>query len=580
MTRLSSVFWVILSELSLLVTLESWSTDFYGNRSSHLQHLRSKFHRLKGGGSEKSTIPVWVITESNVSAVHRFFDSSPISPSGRYIALLLIHGGESIRSTEQELAQIVVYNLQLGPSSKKVIASTTAWDSQTGSHIQWGATDEALFYNIRMIDSMTYAEGCQTRRSNKEFSSTLDIKCKGLRGVAHNIFSGIARMLDCPVYHVSPDGLFAVSPDLTKIRFTQLGYGIPSSTAKRNINAPKNDGVYLTNISTGKCRLLSSLHDLAVAGGLDVKGTPTYGFHTKISSDGKIIMIVVRTLHGEPKKLTERIHGSIFTGGARSKHVFAEKLLSIVTSVFGYSQKSVIRTQHLFVMLRNGSNVRLILSWGGSVVRMNNGANSGSNSTGGSSIRGLFNGNHPNWVPKSHNISMNLVQVHSWKGRNVEQRGIQKSLQLPMQQLLRFQVVTISVDSIMALNSSEHSRRNCGSNDYNLVNMETSMNPHIDIVYPWGSGHPSFHPGGRYLLMDAYPKELKGLRSLSNSVLPETTMNNTKKQGQGTGLALGSAPLRLVDTFTGRERWLLKVRTDFDIHLVTLSQNRWHRIYS
>ena len=36
---------------------------------------------------ETSLIPTWVVTPPNVSTIHRFFDSSPFSPSGRYLGL-------------------------------------------------------------------------------------------------------------------------------------------------------------------------------------------------------------------------------------------------------------------------------------------------------------------------------------------------------------------------------------------------------------------------------------------------------------------------------------------------------------
>lgn len=58
-------------------------------------------------------------------------------------------------------------------------------------------------------------------------------------------------------------------------------------------------GIFLTDTATGNCRLLINLHDLAIVGGLDMN-TPTYGFHTKWSHDGELIMVVVRTLHTKP----------------------------------------------------------------------------------------------------------------------------------------------------------------------------------------------------------------------------------------------------------------------------------------
>lgn len=544
------LFCAALLELLLFFVLKSRSIELQGSRSFPSFELSSKFDRYHSSGTEKSFLPAWVITESNISAIHRFFDSSPISPSGRYIALLLILGGENVRTTELEVAEVVVYNLLLGPASKKIIASTTAWDSQTGCHIQWGASDESLFFNIRVTEVATNSDKNDVSKKAKIESSTKkNIKCRGLRGVTHNIFTAVSRMLDCPVYHVSPNGLFAVSPDLTKIGYTQLGYGVPSRFARRNSNAPNSDGVYLINIRTGKCRLLSSLHDLAVVGGLDTKETPTYGFHTKFSSDGKMIMFVVRTLHERSKNLYDTVS------------IIEDKVFGAISSAFGYHKKASYRTQHLFIMMRNGSDIRLILSWGGSYACQSNILGNNSSTTHRPSISGIFDGNHPNWIPNSHNISMNLVEIKSSRESDEKYRWMnKKSLN---QQLLRYQVVTMNADSILASNSTDQSHRSCHTCGHHIDD-KTRSEHQIETIYPWGTGHPSYHPGGRYLLMDAYPKEIEGLRALFTSTLSVAAINQTRIQSQSVRLDHGSVPLRLVDTSTRKEIWLLKVRIEYN----------------
>ena len=556
---LLQLFCAALLELLLFCALNSRSIELQGSRPFPSIQLSTKFDRLNSDHTQNSSIPAWIITESNLSAVHRFFDSSPISPSGTYIALLLILGGENVRITELEVAEIVIYDLLLGPSSKKVIASTTAWDSQTGSHVQWGASDEALFYNIRVAEVATELHRVNmSKNANFASSKFMNLKCKGLRGVTHNIFTGISRMLDCPVYHVSPNGLFAVSPDLTKIGFTQLGYGVPSKFAKRNINAPNSDGVYLTNIRTGKCRLLSSLHNLAVVGGLDTKGTPTYGFHTKFSSDGKMIMFVVRTLHERSINFDDTVSS------------IEDKVFGTISSAFGYLQKSSYRTQHLFVILLNCSDIRLILSWGGNYASRSNILGNNSSTTHGPSIRGIFDGNHPNWIVNTHNISMNLVEIKKSKENYGIHRWMnKKSLK---QQMLRYQAVTINVDAILTSSSSSSSSsqsHKSGALIRHHVDIEPPNEFQIEIAYPWGTGHPSYHPGGRYLLMDTYPKEIEGLRALVTSTLSAAEMNHTGTHSQRMRLDHGYVPLRLVDTVTGKEIWLAKVCSVDHLHNLT-----------
>lgn len=64
---------------------------------------------------EDSLIPTWIISDSNVSTIHRFFDSSPFSPTGRYLALT--RSSENVRVSEGSIAEIVLYDLILGSSS-------------------------------------------------------------------------------------------------------------------------------------------------------------------------------------------------------------------------------------------------------------------------------------------------------------------------------------------------------------------------------------------------------------------------------------------------------------------------------
>lgn len=64
-------------------------------------------------------------------------------------------------------------------------------------------------------------------------------------------------------------------------------------------------------------------------------------------------------------------------------------------------------------------------------------------------------------------------------------------------------------------------------------------------MFPVGSGHPVFLPGGRLLLMDAYPKERSNLPQ-SDSISPKCV------------------PLRLVDIHQQKEVWLLQIQTERD----------------
>ena len=127
-----------------------------------------------------------------------------------------------------------------------------------------------------------------------------------------------------------------------------------------NIDAPTGDGLFITDLLTGDCKLLVSLRTIALAVGLPVN-VPTYGFHVKWSSDDRLIMFIIRTL-----EVPLRLDGLL---GKR------------------------FRVQHLIVLNADGSNIRKLLSWSTKPMKDSH-ANT--------------DGNHPNWVHGTHKISMNL----------------------------------------------------------------------------------------------------------------------------------------------------------------------------
>ena len=169
--------------------------------SSSSPWIHPGFPRYEWGSS---LVPAWIITNSSVSCIHRFFDSSPISPSGRYIALtrMFVQENEHV-SVPPPLADVVVYDLHRGQSSERVVARTAAWDLQVGAHVQWGISDDFLYYN-------TLSTPNHTTPTNLLFTTAL-------RGMEHNIHTGSRRELGCAVYQISPNGKFGLSPDLTKV---------------------------------------------------------------------------------------------------------------------------------------------------------------------------------------------------------------------------------------------------------------------------------------------------------------------------------------------------------------------------
>ncbi len=219
-------------------------------------------------------VPVWCVTPDDQSVIHRFYDTSPISPSERYIALTRFNFEDRLPKAGDP-AQVIVIDLE---SSETVYETDTlAWDTQVGAHVQWGATDEALFFN-RMSKDDWRPYGCKA-----------------------NIQTGEETKLEGTVYTVSPDGQKVSSPSLVKISNVQAGYGVtvPAKACPENQGIARDDGLLITDVASGKAQLVLSFHDIVSAlpgqfDGLDESSGAFYGFHIKWNVQGTRIMFIIR----------------------------------------------------------------------------------------------------------------------------------------------------------------------------------------------------------------------------------------------------------------------------------------------
>eukprot|EP01041_Mallomonas_annulata_P001728 gene1728-3346_t len=478
--------------------------------------------------SGPSRFPTWIVTPSNVSSIHRFFDSSPFSPSGKYLAITRM---KEYSSNKSDLAHVIIIDLTTGIET--VVASTRAWDSQVGAHVQWGKDDTQLFFNdMKPCTKKGFKRHPITTKSFCVFGILIDITTKNSQ-----------RIMNCPIYHITTDGSFGITSDLTKIGFTQKGYGVRSHDAEKNKNASTNDGFWLTNIKTGKCTLLLSLKDtmatLQKTGyNIDSSNTPTYGFHAKWSWNNTLLLVVVRTL--------ERIDS--------------------ISNLLLHRQHTV-RRQHAFVLRADGTGLTHIVSWGSphektiTTSTTNRVSGSGSSSSSSSSHGGSVNigdGNHPSWIPGTNRIAMNLAMDN-------------KALYTHTHT-----TTTHSVSNNINNNDRSHGNGVNGGGKYHIVEFDLStlvelttpsspsspsttttttdddpIRPTAVELYPRGTGHPAFYTGGRYLVTDAYVKE----------------------RGLFRDLPLGQVPLILIDTLRGEERLLLQLQTVSDADKVSFLRN-------
>lgn len=153
---------------------------------------------------------------------------------------------------------------------------TTAWCFQQGAFLQWnpGEPDTEVAYNVR--------EGNE------------------YRGRIKNIRTGEFRILEMPIASLDPTGKYAVSINFDRMYDFRPGYGYAGRMDKfGNIERADEDGVFLTDMKTGKSRLVLSLQEIGKL--LDNHDSPVREGkllinHINFNTDGSRLVLLVRNL--------------------------------------------------------------------------------------------------------------------------------------------------------------------------------------------------------------------------------------------------------------------------------------------
>ena len=278
-------------------------------------------------------VPVHCVTPGTPGAIHRFYDSSPFSPSGRYLAVTRLPFEDRL-PRPGEPAEIVVVDLTSGEA--RTVAETRGWDTQLGAQVQWGDDDRTLLFND--VDT----------RHWKAFGVRLDP------------LGGARSQLDGTVYAVSPDGSCSAGPCLLRTSRTQRGYGVvvPPEHVPENRGVPADDGIYLTDLSSGASRLLVSIAEVfetAFPAAIrdQYRGGDFYCFHVKWNPQGTRLLLVLRWL---PR------------------------------TWLPWRRKKQFRRLHAITLDADGRNARLAVT----------------------DAMWRKGGNHPNWCPDGEHVLMNL----------------------------------------------------------------------------------------------------------------------------------------------------------------------------
>ncbi|MEM8874682.1 MAG: hypothetical protein AAGD32_10530 [Planctomycetota bacterium] len=219
-------------------------------------------------------VPIWCVTPGEGRYLHRFFDTSPVSPSGRYLAVTRLPQ-EQRTPKPGDVAEIVVVDLREG--TERVVAQTQGWEPQLGAQVNWGGSDDALLFS-----------DCDTSDWTPH-------------AVLLNPHTGESRRIDGPLYHASPDGRLICGTNPKAMRRTQGGYGValPNDAVPLNEGAPADDGLFITDVEANTRTLAVSLADAAdkfaePLGLTDPEKFRVYGFHSKFSPTGERVLFTMR----------------------------------------------------------------------------------------------------------------------------------------------------------------------------------------------------------------------------------------------------------------------------------------------
>jgi hypothetical protein len=234
-------------------------------------------------------VPIWCVTPESKGCMHRFFDTCPVSPSGRFLAVMKMPFEDRL-AKPGEPAAIIIVDLETGV--EKQVDETRGWGPQLGTNINWGENDNILLYSD--VDTTTWKSHC----------------------VKLNLKTGERRTFGKGVYHVSPDGKKILCTNPAAMNRTQIGYGVgvPAKYIDRNIGLRDDDGLYITDVDTGECKLLISIKEAVERTVIHDKIAEydkyeNYFFHSKFNLQGDRLIFTLRRFPIAQPRRFNTLHG-------------------------------------------------------------------------------------------------------------------------------------------------------------------------------------------------------------------------------------------------------------------------------
>ncbi len=219
--------------------------------------------------------------------------------------------------------------LQFDPSCRYVLGMEVDFEHRSpipGDVIKVGMVD--LKDGDRWVElgesrAWCWQQGCMLQWLPGSASEVIWNDQEGDRFVCHilDVHTRRKRTIPAPIYTVSPDGRWAVTPDFRRINHCRPGYGYAGlPDPNRAVNAPEDAGIWLVNLQTGEHKLVISLAGIVKVpqAGTDFGACISWFNHLLFNTDGSRFEFLHRWRAPGQKGFTTRM----FTATPEGKDLY------------------------------------------------------------------------------------------------------------------------------------------------------------------------------------------------------------------------------------------------------------------
>jgi hypothetical protein len=231
----------------------------------------------------KTFPPTRVITCGPKHHWFGYYDKLQFDRTSRYVLGMEVDF-EHRTPKADDVIQIGMVDLEAGDHWIP-LGQSTAWNWQQGCMLQWlpGSTSEILWND---------------RADGHYICRILDVNTRRERVIEH------------PIYSVSPDGKLAVTTDFRRIADVRPGYGYAGfADPLAHDPVPEDSGISVVDLTTGQARQIISIRQIARIGTIpnEQPGIKHYFNHLLFNPDGSRFIALHRWRYPNGSRLTRLI---------------------------------------------------------------------------------------------------------------------------------------------------------------------------------------------------------------------------------------------------------------------------------